>query len=296
MKQHSVIIGTGGRLGSALLTACDPHHRVTALSRKELDLTSLSAIRTVLGELEYDTLWLSAAITDVDFCETHPEVAAAVNTAAIKEIARISAEKAAKVVFFSTDYVFDGQKGELYEEEDEALPVNVYGRTKLSAERHVLAADDKNLVVRLSKLFGPQKLSFPDWVVRQAIEKDSFSLVEDHFSSPTYTEDVVAALLPLIKGETSWSGILHLCNSGVCSWLEWGQYCLDRLALEGLSFRVKEIDACLMSDIKSFIAQRPAYSAMSNARYHKLSDQVMPSWQNAVDRYVVDYLAPRLKK
>ncbi|NOY00919.1 MAG: dTDP-4-dehydrorhamnose reductase [Verrucomicrobia bacterium] len=293
MSKRNVIIGAGGRLGSALCAACDPSHLV-ALRREDLDLEDSAAIKTVLDGLDYDTLWLTAAITDVDYCESHAEQTGRVNTDAAKLIAQISAEKGAQVILFSTDYVFGGEKSSPYREEDETRPLNIYGQSKLLAEQQILEADDQYLVVRLSWLFGHDKPGFPSWAINQAMTTDSLSVVSNRHSSPTYTGDVIAALRPVIQGEMKLSGILHLCNQGVCTWQEWAQYCVDCAAENGIPLLTRKVNGCCIKDIKSFSAQRPLYSAMSTSRYDSLCNNPMPEWKESVSLYIREHLAPRL--
>lgn len=295
MSNRNVVIGAGGRLGSALCAACAPENLVASLRHKDLDLEDSESIKTVLGELEYDTLWLTAALTDVDYCETHVEQTRKVNTDAAKLIAQISAEKGAQVILFSTDYVFDGEKNEPYCEKDNTHPLNVYGESKLLAEEQVLAASEHNLVIRLSWLFGHDKPGFPSWAIKQAMQTKSLSVVSNRHSSPTYTGDVIKALTPLIRGEMEVSGILHLCNQGVCTWQEWAQHCVDCAAENDLPLLTREVKSCRMSDIENFAAQRPAYSAMSTARFESLCGKSMPNWKESVSLYVKEHLVPELK-
>ncbi|MFK5920742.1 MAG: dTDP-4-dehydrorhamnose reductase [Verrucomicrobiota bacterium] len=297
MSKHSVIVGANGRLGSALRTACGAAgHTVTSLGRREMDLADEASINATLETLDYDTLWLTAALTNVDYCESHPDQTEKVNALAVETIARISARKGAQVIFFSTDYVFDGEKKELYQEDDHTHPLSVYGASKARAEERLLGQSATNLVIRLSWLFGENKPGFPEWVIGKAMGDEAFSVVANRWASPTYTQDVISALQPMIDGEFEVSGILHLCNQGVCSWQEWAQYCVDCAVESGVPIHTSNIESCLMSDIKSFVAQRPAYSAMSSERYQTLSGQTMPYWKQGVNRYVNDYLAPQLKK
>lgn len=282
-------------MGSALQSACSSGHKVTGLTRDELDLQDLESIESVLGELEYDTLWLTAALTDVDYCETHPEQTEKVNTSAARVIAGISAKKKAQVILFSTDYVFDGTKNSPYVEEDATHPLNVYGRSKQLAEQQVLDANGQNLVIRLSWLFGHGKPGFPGWAIHQAMASDTLSVVSDRKSSPTFTHDVIDALEPLIHGKLGISGILHLCNQGVCTWQEWAQHCVDCAVENGLPVLAHRVDNCRMSDIGKFTAARPAYSAMSTARYESLGGKPMRHWKEAVEYYVREQLAPQLK-
>lgn len=295
MSNRNVVIGAGGRLGSALCAACTPEHPAIAMRRTDLDLENSDSIHSILEGLEYDTLWLSAALTHVDYCETHPEQTHKVNSDAAKMIAQISAKKGARVILFSTDYVFDGKKDTPYLEDDVTHPLNIYGQSKLLAENHVLAAADQNLVIRLSWLFGNDKPGFPSWAIHQAMQTESLSVVSNRRSSPTYTRDVITALNPLIRGETEISGILHLCNEGVCTWQEWAQYCIDCAEENGIELLSREVGSCLMSDIESFEAERPAYSAMSTTRFESISGQAMPNWKDGVNHYISNHLAPKLK-
>lgn len=296
MNKRSVIIGAGGRLGGALCDACSPLHSVTKLRHKDLDLGNLTSIQAVLGDLDYDTLWLTAALTDVDYCESHPNQAKTVNAEAVKAIAQFSAEKGARVILFSTDYVFDGEKDDLYLEDDTTSPLNIYGQSKLKAENYALAASDRHLVIRLSWLFGPTRPGFPDWVIKQAMKTDSLSIVSDRRSSPTYTNDVIAALTPMIRGDLEMSGILHLSNQGVCTWQEWAQHCLDCATENDIPLQTGKVKSCLMSDIENFTARRPVFSALSTSRYESLTGQQMPNWKQAVSHYVREYLTQKLKK
>ena len=157
------IIGASGRLGAALARkyACD--FEVTSFGRSQLDLGQLDRVRSVLSRARFELLINCAALTAVDYCESHHEEAFLVNAEAPRLLAEIASEKSAKLVHFSTDYVFDGKKRDPYTEEDKALPLSAYGESKLEGERRVLEVSSQHLVVRR----GPSPNS-PQAALRQS--------------------------------------------------------------------------------------------------------------------------------
>src|SRR5207253_7669355 len=197
----------------------------TTFGRSQLDLGKLDRIRPVLSQTGFDLLINCAALTAVDYCASHEKEAFRINAEAPRLLAQIANEKSAKLVHFSTDYVFDGKKTDPYVEEDKAVPLSAYGESKLQGERRVLEVSSQHLVIRLSWVFGPDKPSFIDQIIQRARENDVVTAVADKFSAPTYTIDVANWLRLTIDKNAN--GILHLANSGGCSWQEWAQYAVD---------------------------------------------------------------------
>src|SRR6266403_6289509 len=185
-----VVIGAKGRLGAALTREYQHAFPAKAFTRSQLDLGKLDQIQSVLSAIEFDLLLNCAALTNVDYCETHRNEAFLINAQAPRLLAEICAEKSAKLIHISTDYVFDGKQDTPYIEEDLPAPLSVYAESKLVGEREVLAVSQKNLVVRLSWVFGPDKPSFIDQIIQRARENETMTAVADKFSSPTYTIDV----------------------------------------------------------------------------------------------------------
>ncbi len=146
------------------------HHEVTALARPELDLSDLASLERLVKSLDYDILVNAAASTNVDRCETERDEATTVNATAVGLLARLAAERDARLIHISTDYVFDGEKDTPYVESDEALPLGHYGQTKLDGERLALAASPRHVVARVSWVFGPDKPSFVDMIVDRALK------------------------------------------------------------------------------------------------------------------------------
>src|SRR3954453_9851826 len=165
-----VIVGAGGRLGAALAREYAETFDVVGFNHAQLDLGQPQQLHETLGALEFDGLINTAAQTNVDRCETEREEAFALNAEAPRILAEICAQKKARFVHISTDYVFDGEKREPYTEEDEARAISVYGESKRAGEERVLEANAEALVVRVSWVFGPDRPSFIDWAIAQARE------------------------------------------------------------------------------------------------------------------------------
>ena len=142
----------------------------------------------------FDVLINAAAFTNVDACETERDRAFRINAEAPGILAEICNEKDAKMIHFSTDYVFDGEKRAPYTEEDQANPISAYGESKLAGEKNVLAADDGHLVVRVSWVFGPDRPSFVDAMIKRAQQDEKIDAISDKFSTPTYTHDIADML------------------------------------------------------------------------------------------------------
>lgn len=284
-----VVVGSGGRLGSVLAGQISKHRRVIALGRGDLDLSDCGSIRRVLGAIDYGWLFLTAALTDVDYCETHPREAYVINAEAAGFIAEVSAKKCAHVTYISTDMVFDGSSAVPYRETDTPLPISVYGHTKHDGERRVLAASDGNLVARVSWLFGPSRPGFPEWIVRQATTCESPTLPEDKFARPTYTVDLAEWLEALVFGndEGPASGVVHLCNAGTCSLKEWGEACISMARMRGMSNLAEKIRGISLAEVEAFVASRPLNSALHSGRFSKLTGIHPQSWCEALRHFVI---------
>ncbi len=278
-----VIVGAAGRLGQALEARLSRQATVIGLARPRIDLLSPRSIFEALDPLEFDHLIFPAAMTAVDPCETDQEQAYAINAAAPKLVAEICAAKKAHMTHVSTDFVFDGGKEGPYTEIDEARPVSVYGASKLQGEKHVLAASDAHLVVRVSWLYGPGKPAFPEWIVDKACAESKLSLPVDKLGSPTSSVDVAELLVPLLEGQAS--GVFHLCNAGTCTWQQWGQACLDLAREAGVPLQTETISGNSLNDIGAFVAKRPPNSAMNTAKYTDFTGVTPRPWREALHRH-----------
>ena len=301
-KNKIVIIGAGGRLGAALMREYRNKFEVIGFNHAQLDLGNLEQLRSTLMPLKFDVLINSAAQTNVDRCETHRDEAFLLNAEAPRALAEICKARGAKLIHVSTDYVFDGEKREPYTEEDPAEPISVYGESKREGERRVLEASNRHLVLRVSWVFGPDRPSFVDNILKRAREDEKVEAVADKFSTPTYTKDIAEALRPIVAGvvdpgtaanpesvRDGYSGILHFANTGACSWQEYAQWALDCCHSLGVPMRATKIGALRLSDMKNFVAKRPVHSVLSTTKYEALTKTKPRAWRDAVAEYVTEF-------
>ena len=287
-----VILGSGGRLGAALLREYRDKFDVAGFNHTQLNLSDLGAVREKLRNIRFDILINAAGFTKVDLCETQPDRAFLINAEAPRVVAEICYEKNARLIHFSTDYVFGGDRREPYTEEDQANPISVYGESKLAGENNVLAAKSQNLVVRVSWVFGPDRPSFIDAMIQQAQENDEVDAVADKFSTPSYTLDI-AAMLPQFFDANVEGGILHFANAGQCSWREYAQWAVDCCHDGGLPLKAKTIGERELRDMTNWIARRPIYSVLSSRKYTKLTGISPRTWREAVSDYITRFYSKK---
>lgn len=288
-SQRIVVLGAGGRLGAALVRGYARDFEVVGFNHAQLDLGSPEQLRATLADLEFGTLINAAAQTNVDRCETHQEEAFTLNAEAPRMLAAICRAKERRFIHISTDYVFDGEKRAPYTEEDAAQPISVYGESKREGERRILEADDRALIVRVSWVFGPDRPSFIDAILKKAREEEEVSAVADKYATPTYTLDLCALLKPYLA-ERREGGLLHLANDGECSWQEYAQWALDRCHAEGIPMKAREVRAASLADMKNFIAKRPVYSVLSSGKYQRATGTTPRHWHDAVADYVRNHV------
>lgn len=285
------IIGTNGRLGAALAREYARDFEVTAFDRTQLDLGRLDQIQPALFRTEFDLLINCGALTNVDYCESHREEAFLINAEGPRRLAEICEEKSAKLVHISTDYVFDGKQNTPYIEEDPPAPLSVYAESKLAGEKEVLAVSSNHLVVRLSWVFGPDKPSFIDQIIQRAREKETLTAVADKFSSPTYTID--AANWLRLAWDNNAQGILHLCNSGACSWHEWAQYAIDVCHNFGIPLKAQSVGKSSLADMSNFVARRPVNTVLSTAKFAALCSVQPRHWREAIAEYISAHVSKK---
>jgi dTDP-4-dehydrorhamnose reductase len=287
-----VILGTGGRLGAALMREYRPKHDVAGFNHAQLDLSNLAGLREKVVATTFDVLINAAAFTNVDACETERDLAFRINAEAPGILAKICNEKDAKLIHFSTDYVFDGEKRAPYTEKDQANPISAYGESKLAGEQNVLAAEDGHLVVRVSWVFGPDRPSFVDAMIRRAQQEEKIDAVSDKFSTPTYTHDI-AHMLPQFFERGVAGGVLHFSNAGKCTWQEYAQWALDCSRDAGISLKGATVGALKLSEMTNWIARRPVYSVLSTAKYMAVTGTVSRAWREAVADYITRFYSKK---
>ncbi len=275
---------------------------ILGFDHEQLDLSDEKQITDWISPLDFDVLINTAAFTNVDLCETQRDQALRINAQAPKLFAEICTQKNAKLIHFSTDYVFDGEKREPYTEEDPANPVNVYGESKRAGEKNVLDAGPQHLVVRVSWVFGPDRPSFVDAIIERARKEEHVEAIADKFSTPTYTHDIAEMLLIFLNAHehrprtpqrgvptniaADYRGILHFANTGECSWQEYAQFALDCCHSSGIPLKAKKVGALKLREMKDWIARRPVYSVLSTAKFASLTGTPPRTWRDAVADYI----------
>ena len=283
-----LILGAGGRLGSALAREWRARGQdVLAMDRTAFSLDKVAEVQERLAGLEFEVLVNCAALTNVDYCESHREEAFRINAESVAAMAGVCAQKNARLIHVSTDYVFDGNATTPYSEADAPHPISVYGESKLAGEVEALAASPRNWVARVSWVFGPDRVSFVDQVILRATKEDRVEAVADKWATPTYTMDVCADLWHFLRGIEG-GGVVHMSNAGVCSWQEYGQHALDCAVEAGLELKARMVGGLKMSELKAFVAKRPPYSAMATAKFTSLTGIHPRGWREAVRQHVFD--------
>jgi dTDP-4-dehydrorhamnose reductase len=269
------IFGASGLLGKALMREWSDD-AVTALRSSDADIRDANRVQQVVQETRPDWIVLAAAYTDVDGCEGNPDLAFAVNRDGPMNVAMAARAAGARLLFISSDYVFDGKKAAPYETGDARNPQSVYGRTKAEAEIKLLELMPDCCIVRTSWLFGTGGKCFPDTILKLAANRPALDVVNDQRGSPTYAVDLARAIIQLCR--KSASGIVHATNSGNCTWFEFAE---EIVRSAGLATVVRPVSSQQMARS----APRPSYSVLSPTRLKALGIE-MPSWHDALRRYL----------
>jgi dTDP-4-dehydrorhamnose reductase len=284
MKRTILVIGAKGMLGKDLigvLLSSLPNDEVIGWDIEEIDIQKEEDTVFKIEKLRPDIMVHIAAYTDVDGCELNEEKAFAVNAEGTKHVALTASRCQAKMVYLSTDYVFDGNKREPYLESDSPHPLNVYGRSKWKGEQYVQELVKDPLIVRTQWLFGRYGKNFVTSILRQAGEKSVLSIVNDQIGSPTYTVDLAKAISALIQFDAS--GIFHVANSDLCTWCTFGQAILK---LSGMD-KVRVIP--ISSRELGRPAIRPSYSVLNCQKLKKKTGLTLRPWSEALKEYLSTY-------
>lgn len=269
------VLGASGLLGKEL-TREWTGDAVTGLSSRDADIRDAKRVQQLVEETRPDWIVLAAAYTDVDGCESNADLAFAVNRDAPVIVANAAKMFGARLVFLSSDYVFDGTKRTPYEIDEARNPQTVYGRTKAEAEIKLLDLMPDCCIARTSWLFGTGGKCFPDTILKLAASRPALDVVNDQRGCPTYAADLAGAIIELTRKNAS--GIVHVTNSGDCTWFQFAE---EIVRIAGLPAAVRPVSSQQMSRP----APRPAYSVLSSARLHSLGID-MPSWADALRRYM----------
>jgi len=280
------VIGANGQLGYDVVNAfADRGDEVVALTHQDLELSSLESVAAVLRTTEAELVVNTAAMHHVESCEQQPAKAHKVNVVGARNLATATRELGSVLIHVSTDYVFDGRKGEPYVESDEACPLNVYGRTKLEGEQFVREINPKHFVLRTAALYGNHPCrakggqNFVDLMLRLARERGRVRVVDNEFTSPTATADLACQIVELSRSNAY--GLYHATAEGSCSWYEFAREI----------FRVADVAVTLeAAGPNEFPAKvpRPAYSVLENRGLKSHNLNIFRPWQSGLQTYLAE--------
>lgn len=249
---------------------------ILAPTRVDLDITNEDAVKKMIREYRPSVIFHCAAYTAVDKAEEEQEKCYQVNVLGTKYLTEAAKEVGAKIIYISTDYVFDGTKEGLYQIEDKVNPVNYYGKTKYLGENFIREYDN-HIIVRISWVFGINGKNFIRTMLNLAESHKELNVVCDQIGSPTYTKDLAGLLVNMFLSNVK--GLYHVTNEGYCSWYEFAEFIFKE------SREKVKVHPILTKDYKT-IAKRPLNSKLSKESLDDIGMKRLPEWQDAVKRYI----------
>mgnify|MGYP000853346349 CR=1 FL=1 len=279
-RMKVLVTGARGQLGYDVvqrLKELNIEH--IGVDKEEFDLTNEKETKEFIRSYRPDVIVHCAAYTAVDKAEDEKEICHAVNVLGTRYVAEACKEIDAKMVYISTDYVFDGEKNEPYEVDDKPNPINYYGLTKYLGEREVQNILKKYFIVRISWVFGKNGSNFVKTMLRLGQERKEIRVVCDQVGSPTYTYDLAKLICEMIR--TDKYGIYHATNEGYCSWYE---FACEIFKAAGMDVKVIPIK----SDEYPTKAKRPKNSRLSKNRLEFMGFNLLPHWRDALERYIIN--------
>ncbi|MGO9258149.1 MAG: dTDP-4-dehydrorhamnose reductase [Bryobacteraceae bacterium] len=285
MIHRAVVFGSAGQLGMELVRELQARqYAVTGWDRSQVDITDAQAVERALAQYDAEVVFNAAAYNQVDVAEQEPQAAFLVNALAVRNLALACRQADARLVHFSTDYVFDGQAGYPYAEDDLPHPLGAYAVSKLAGELYAQAYLDRVLVVRTSGVFGPGGLDTPrgnfvEVMLRLAGSPNAIRVVEDHVASPTFAPLLAARTIDLVERDQS--GVFHIGGGSPISWFQFARTIFEVAGLEPLLLATSEREYRTP-------ARRPKYSALSNGKMERVGIEPMPPLKLAVESYFAE--------
>ncbi len=271
------VTGAAGMLGQDVCHSAPEWATVVALTRADGDLTRPEEAQAALHGPRPHIIIHCAAYTDVDGATRHPERAQAGNVTATANVCRAASELGARLLYVSTDYVFDGTADAPYTESATPSPLNAYGQSKLAGEQEV-AATEGHLIVRTQWLYGPGRRNFVEAILEAARSGSALRVVENERGCPTYTPDLALGIWRLL--ETDAMGVVHLTNQGACSRLELAQTALQEAGLEDVKL------TGIASEEWDSPTRRPLNAVLGSERLEEIGLDPLRNWRSAVSEYV----------
>ena len=245
---------------------------------EEMDITDYGQVKSVITESRADAVIHCAAYTAVDAAEDNEDICHKVNVDGTRNIAKVCRDLDLKMIYISTDYVFDGQGTEPWKPDDERRPLNVYGQAKYEGELAVQRMLEKYFIVRISWVFGLNGKNFVKTMLNLGRERGAVSVVDDQFGSPTYTYDLAKLLVEMVISDKY--GVYHATNEGVCSWYEFACEIFRQAGMADV--KVTPVD----SGAFAVRANRPGNSRMSKDKLVEMGFERLPRWEDALGRYL----------
>ncbi|MFV1950725.1 MAG: dTDP-4-dehydrorhamnose reductase [Nitrospinota bacterium] len=273
-----VVTGARGMLGGEVIDILTPIVTCIGVERDDFDITEKDQTIKGVAELNPDIVVHTAAYTNVDNCEGNKELAYRVNGEGTRNIAMACSRIDARMIYISTDYLFDGTKGTAYHEDDQPNPINIYGDSKLRGEREIQEILSDYLIIRTSWLFGPKGKNFVDTILRITRDKKELKIVNDQVGSPTLTIDLAKAISRLIDLKAR--GVINVANSGSCSWYDFADKIIELSGINGV------ILTPVSSRQSDRPARRPYYSVLDCSRLRELTGHLMRKWEEALAEYL----------
>ena len=273
-----LVTGAGGQLGESLRGVLEPRHEVVWTDLEDLDVRDLGALRSAMSEHRPAAVVHLAAITDVDGCERRPEAAFEVNSLGARYAALAARECGARLLFLSSDYVFDGGLSRAYREYDDPAPLNVYGWSKLHGERASRELGGDCYVVRTSGLFGPGGRNFPEAILRATEGGSAVDVVDDQVCRPTYAGHLAEAVAVLL--ESANFGVYHVASAGETSWFDFAR------AILAAAGRDPRLVRPIASERLGRPARRPRRSVLDTRAYELTFGRVLPAWAEGLAEFL----------
>ena len=273
-----LVTGANGQLGYDVVKELQKQNiECYGATRQDFDIVDFEATKKFITNYMPDAVIHCAAYTAVDKAEDEQGLCYLVNASATENIAEICKKINAKMLYISTDYVFDGTKDDFYEVDDKPNPINVYGKTKLLGEQAVQRILDKYFIVRISWVVGEHGNNFIKTMLRLGKERKKINVVDDQYGSPTYTADLAPLLVKMIQTEKY--GIYHATNEGVCTWAEFAE---EIFTIVGMDVKVNHITTAEYPTR----AKRPMNSRLSKKSLSINGFRVLTNWKSAVKKYI----------
>ena len=273
-----LVTGVKGQLGYDVVNELEKRgHTAIGTDVEEMDITDAEKVREVLNAEKPDAVIHCAAYTAVDAAEDNVELCRKINAEGTENIAKACKELGCKLLYVSTDYVFNGEGERPWEPDDEREPLNVYGQTKYEGELAVEKYVEKFFIVRIAWVFGINGKNFIKTMLRLGEDHDELTVVADQIGSPTYTYDLARLLVDMIGSDKY--GRYHATNEGLCSWYD---FAVEIFRQAGMDVRVRPVT----SEEYPAKAKRPHNSRMDKAKLEENGFERLPNWKDALGRYL----------